>query len=92
MKEEKSITDLEGVGPTTADKLMSLGYDSLQSIASADPKKLANEIGASEPVARKMIYSARDVCDMGFGTGEDMEKQRTSPKRKKKTSNLFLIS
>jgi len=76
MNEENDIMSLDGVGVTTGDKLLKAGYETIEALASADPKKLSTEMDCSESVARKMIYSARDKCDMGFTTANELEKER----------------
>ena len=73
---EISITDLPGVGGATADKLASVGYDNLMSIAVASPGELVDVAGMSEAVARKIIQAARDSLDMGFSSGEDLMAKR----------------
>jgi len=63
---EITITDLPGVGAATAEKLSSVGYDSLLSIAVASPGELVEVTGMSEAVARKIKdtnrTSARSKC------------------------------
>ena len=67
---EKDITELPGVGAATAEKLSSVGYDTLMSIAVASPGEIVDASGVSESVARKIIQAARESLDMGFMTGE----------------------
>lgn len=81
MVEKNELMDIEGVGAMTADKLMKLGYESIVSLASADAKKLAGEMECSVPVARKIIYSARDKCEMGFSTAVQLEEKRQKIKK-----------
>ncbi|MBR9701091.1 DNA repair and recombination protein RadA [Candidatus Woesearchaeota archaeon] len=64
------ITDLPGIGAATAEKLGSVGYDNLMSIAVASPGEICNASGVSESVSRKIIQAARDNLDMGFTSGE----------------------
>jgi DNA repair protein RadA len=73
---EMSITDLPGVGGATAEKLASVGFDNLMSIAVASPSELVDAAGMSEAVARKIIQAARDSLDMGFASGEDLMAKR----------------
>jgi len=77
-KKEYTITDLPGVGPSTAEKLVAAGLDNLLSIAVSSLGVLVEEAGVSESVARKMIQSARDMLDMGFETATDILKKRQS--------------
>jgi DNA repair protein RadA len=70
------IEELEGVGPTIAEKLRSAGYDSIESIAVATPGELmeASEIGAR--VATKVINSARDASKMGYEKAVEVLERR----------------
>ncbi|HME87279.1 MAG TPA: DNA repair and recombination protein RadA, partial [Candidatus Nanoarchaeia archaeon] len=75
-KGQLELEDLPGVGAATADKLRSVGFDSLVAIAVATPGELIDASGVSETVARKMINSSRDMLDMGFESGNDVLKRR----------------
>lgn len=75
-KKEISITELPGVGAATAEKLESVGFDNLMSIAVASPGELVEATGMSETVARKIIQAARSNLDMGFSSGEDLLRKR----------------
>lgn len=73
---EPSIDELPGVGPATAEKLASAGFDTVLSVAVATPGELTNSSGVSEAVARKMIQAARELLDMGFVTATDILEKR----------------
>ncbi|HII66095.1 TPA: DNA repair and recombination protein RadA [Candidatus Woesearchaeota archaeon] len=73
---QPDITDLPGVGGATAEKLASLGYDNLMSIAVASPSDLVDAAGMSEAVARKIIQAARESLDMGFSSGDELMAKR----------------
>jgi DNA repair protein RadA len=73
---EKKLMDLPGVGAATVEKLESLGYDDVMSVAVATPGELVEATGVTENAARKMIHAARDLMDMGFETGEELLKKR----------------
>jgi len=75
-KKEQTIYDLPGVGAATAEKLMSVGFDDLMSIAVASPGELVDAAGVTEATSRKMIQAARKELDMGFETGEELLKKR----------------
>ena len=75
-KEEKTIYDLPGVGAATAEKLVSVGYSDLMSIAVATPAELVDATGMSDAVAKKMIAVARSSLEMGFESGEELLKRR----------------
>ncbi|MCF7861129.1 DNA repair and recombination protein RadA [Candidatus Woesearchaeota archaeon] len=73
---DKKLTDLPGVGAATVEKLQSLGYEDVMSVAVATPGELVEATGVTENAARKMIHAARDLMDMGFETGEELLKKR----------------
>lgn len=75
-EKEPQICDLPGVGAATAEKLSEAGYDNVMAVAVASPGKLVDDTGVSESVARKMIQAARDVCKMGFVSGEEVLEKR----------------
>ncbi len=75
---EEAITDLPGVGAATAEKLISVGYDNLMSIAVATPGELVDASGVTEATARKIIRAARDRLDMGFISGTDVMAKRNA--------------
>ena len=77
-KEEKitTVEELPGVGSATAEKLKDAGFDSLLSIAVSSPSVLSEAAGVGEPVARKMIQTARSSLDMGFESGDELLERR----------------
>jgi len=86
---EMQVTDLPGVGAATADKLATVGYSDLMSIAVATPGELIEASGVSEAVAKKMIASSRANLDMGFESGEDVLKKRDQVIRITTGSKVF---
>ncbi|MAG47129.1 DNA repair and recombination protein RadA [archaeon] len=77
-KEEKEFTvsDLPGVGPATAEKLIDAGFDTLMALAVASPAELIDIAGTTEATSRKIINTARKRLDMGFETGDEVLKKR----------------
>ena len=73
---EQAISDLPGVGAATAEKLETVGYKDLMSIAVATVGELVDVGGVSEATAKKMIAAARSSMDMGFESGEELLKRR----------------
>ncbi len=73
---EVTVMDLPGVGAATAEKLASVGYDNLLSIAVASPSEIIEVTGMSEAVSRKLIHAARESLDMGFSSGDDLMAKR----------------
>lgn len=74
---EDDLEELNGVGPATADSLHENGYDSFREIAVADASELADKADVGESTAKKAIYSARDLADVGgFETAVEVMKDR----------------
>lgn len=80
-KEKLSLTDIPGVGATTAEKLMEAGFDGPVSLAVATPGEVTEAAGISEAAARKMINWCRNNMDMGFETGEHVLARRQNVKK-----------
>ncbi|OGS50685.1 MAG: DNA repair and recombination protein RadA [Euryarchaeota archaeon RBG_16_68_12] len=79
MAEAKSIEELPGVGPATAEKLREAGITDMMALAVASPMTLADiaEIGTN--VAQKIIQAAREAVDVGgFETGDVILERRKS--------------
>jgi len=75
-KEIRDITDLPGVGPTTAQKLIDHGYSSLEAIAVATPHELSQVTGIPLPTAQKIIQAAREALDIRFKTAKELKLER----------------
>ncbi|MFH1053379.1 MAG: DNA repair and recombination protein RadA [Candidatus Woesearchaeota archaeon] len=73
---EMSVRELPGVGPATAEKLESVGYTDLMSLAVASPGELVEAAGIGDAVAKRIIAVARSSLDMGFESGEDLLRKR----------------
>lgn len=73
----KTVAELPGIGPATADKLKASGYGDLMTIAVASPAELVEACEIGEPVAQKIIDAARTAVDVGgFETGDVLYKRR----------------
>ncbi|MCX6748140.1 MAG: helix-hairpin-helix domain-containing protein [Candidatus Pacearchaeota archaeon] len=79
-KEEKKITDLPGIGPSSAKKLEDAGIFDLMGLAVMSPADLSELAGVGEAVARKAIQAARKMMDLGFQDGLEFEKKREEVK------------
>lgn len=75
-KKETKLTDLPGIGQTTAAKLESAGIYDLMGVAVLTPTELSEISGVSEAVARKAIHSARKLLDLDFQDGVQFLKKR----------------
>lgn len=88
-EKELTISDLPGVGPSTAEKLAAAGIDTLLAVAVASIGTLSDEAGVSESVARKMIQAARDLMDMGFETADTILEKRKAINKINISSETF---
>ncbi|WP_423792145.1 DNA repair and recombination protein RadA [Methanocaldococcus indicus] len=70
------LTELPGVGPSTAEKLREAGYTDFMKIATASIKELTEVEGISEKAAAKIIEAAKKMCELGFKKGTDILEQR----------------
>ncbi len=73
----KTVRDLPGVGPATAEKLETVGFSDLMTIAVATPGEIIDATGMGEAMAKKLIAVARSSLDMGFESGEDLLQRRS---------------
>jgi len=64
VEEEYEITDIRGVGETTAKKLREAGYVDVLSIAVASPEELAEGAGIPISTAEKIIQQARKLVKL----------------------------
>src|SRR3990167_9880939 len=75
MTDMTNLQQLPGVGEGTAKKLKENGILTILGIAACTPGRLADTAGVSEATARKMISSARDLCQLGFMNAKDLEEK-----------------
>jgi DNA repair protein RadA len=75
VEEKMSIEDIDGIGPTTAEKLREAGYLHIESLAAATTSEL-KDLGIGPEVSAKIIQIAREQCHMGFESGLDVMKKR----------------
>ncbi|AEH25383.1 DNA repair and recombination protein RadA [Pyrococcus yayanosii CH1] len=78
-REIRTIEDLPGVGPATAEKLREAGYDTLEAIAVASPIELKEVAGISEGAALRIIQAARKAANIGtFMRADEYLRKRQS--------------
>ncbi len=77
-KKIKNISDLPGVGTTSAEKLIAAGYKSMESIAVASPAELMEAAGLGEITATKAINAARESLEMGYESADKIQERRKS--------------
>jgi DNA repair protein RadA len=74
------LEDLPGVGPTTAQKLRELGFNTVESIATAAIKEL-EPAGISEKKAMDIIRAARSTLSLTFMRADELMKIRQNVMR-----------
>jgi DNA repair protein RadA len=83
------LEELPGIGETTAEKLKEAGFNTIESIAVANPVEIKEVGGIGEAVAAKMINAARDSMEMGFMTGTEVLEKRKTMKKISTSSSVF---
>jgi DNA repair protein RadA len=78
---EKTLKDLPGVGPATIEKLETVGYTDLMSVAVATPGQIVEATGMGDATAKKIIAIARSSLQMGFESGSELMKKREAVRR-----------
>ena len=71
------LTKVKGLGPVMAERLRSSGFTTVESIAIAPARVLADVLGVSEEKAAKISQAARDLLGIKFVTAEEYFKQRS---------------
>ncbi len=71
-----AVTDLPGVTPSVANKLMEAGYATPEAIAVATPQELSAIAGIPITTAQKIIKAAREALDIRFKTALEVKKER----------------
>jgi DNA repair protein RadA len=77
-KKIKTLTDLPGIGPTTASKLIEAGYSTLEAIAVATPQEISGAVGIPLTTAQKAIKAAREALEIRFKTALELKMERMS--------------
>jgi len=86
----QALLDLPGVGPSTLEKLLAAGYDSLEVIAVASPLEIKEVAGVPEGAALKIIQAARERANIGtfMRADEYFEKRKSISKLTTGSKNL----
>jgi DNA repair protein RadA len=71
-----SITDLPGIGPSTAAKLVEAGFSTLESIATVSIGELTSIASMGEKTVIKIIEAAREALDIDFETAKTVLARR----------------
>ncbi|MFH0748472.1 MAG: DNA repair and recombination protein RadA [Candidatus Bathyarchaeota archaeon] len=72
----KKLEDIPTVGPATAQKLRAAGYHTIESVAVASSKELADTIGIGKDRAIELSAKAREMLCISFNTAEELLKIR----------------
>jgi DNA repair protein RadA len=67
------LTQIDGLGKVTAEKLKTGGVLTIMSIATSTPGQLGDAAGVSEAQARKFITGARALLELGFESARALE-------------------
>lgn len=70
------LEEIPGVGPATAQKLRSAGFHTLESIAVASGRELAETTGLSEERAIELSKKVREMLNLRFQTAEELLRRR----------------
>ncbi|MFX1513620.1 MAG: DNA repair and recombination protein RadA [Promethearchaeota archaeon] len=73
-----SISDMPGIGPSTAKKLEEAGYSTVMALAVASMADLAVVAGMGEKTAAKIIQGARDSLNLTFENAASVLARRLS--------------
>lgn len=71
-----TLEDVPGVGPATAQKLRAAGFHTLESLAVASSREVAETAGLSEERAREFSKRAREMLHFRFQTAEELLSHR----------------
>ena len=74
------IEDVPGVGPATAEKLREMGFQTVESLATATIKELT-QAGVGEKQAANVIAEARDSLALNFVRADELIKMRQNVRR-----------
>jgi DNA repair protein RadA len=81
IEELHKLEDISGVGPAIAKKLRSAGYHSVESVAVASSREMAETSGISEEKARELSKRAREILNLRFYTAEELLNLRQNVSR-----------
>ena len=87
-KKYEVVEDLPGVGRATADKLKELGFNTVESVATATVRELV-PAGIGEKQAKKIIDVARDSISLSFIRADELMKMKANVLRLTTGSKTF---
>lgn len=77
----RDLTDLPGVGPATAQKLIEAGYSTIEAIAVATPHEISLAANIPLATAQKIVEEARKALDITIRTALDLKRERMGAKK-----------
>ena len=77
----KKLEDIPLIGSATAQKLHAAGYHTIESVAVASSKELADSIGIGRDRAAEISAKAREMLQISFVTAEELLKMRETVTR-----------
>ncbi|MFW9780171.1 MAG: DNA repair and recombination protein RadA [Candidatus Heimdallarchaeota archaeon] len=76
-KKATTITELPGIGPSTATKLIEAGFSTLEAIATVSIGELMSVASMGEKTVTKIIEAAREALDIDFETAKTVLNRRS---------------
>ena len=80
-KEYRDLTDLPGVGPSTAQKLIEAGYPTIEALAVSTPYEVSQATGIPLATAQKIVQVAREALDISLKTALELKKERMTVRK-----------
>ena len=77
----RTLTELPGVGPSIANKLMDAGFTTIEALAVATPQEVSTITGIPLATAQRIIKAAREALDIRFKTALELKKERMSVRK-----------
>ncbi len=77
----ESVTDLPGIGPSTARALMEAGFGTVDAIAAAAFNELSSIASIGAATAQKIVAAAQDALDLSFLTADQVLEQRLNMRK-----------
>ena len=77
----RSISELPGIGPSTAKKLTEAGYNTIEAIAVTTPQELSAVTGIPLNTAQRIIKAAREALHITFKTALELKRERESVRK-----------
>ncbi len=75
VKKFKTIDDLD-ISPSIINKLKEAGFETLESLVTANASDLSSLVGIPLPTAMKIITAAREALDIRFKTAKEVKQER----------------